>query len=138
MQTRRARARKDATQTPASAVAVLDLVLQCTALDHTCLRQLAQCCLVSKQWAEAISRFVNEHEAALVPSAAYSASLFTYGRLEQQAALEWLLRKQQQQLEHGTITQLVRMPAMPRAVIEAVLNTGARMDMQQLAAAGEL
>jgi hypothetical protein len=93
---------------------------------------------VSKQWAEAISRFVNEHGAVLVPGAAHQVSITLYGHHEQQAALEWLLAKQQQQLEHGTLSQLVRMPALPATVIEAVVNTGARMDMQQLAAAGGL
>lgn len=138
MQTRRARARKDAMPTAVSTAAVLDLVLQCTAVGHTSIKQLAQCCVVSKQWAEAITRFVNDQAAVLVPGAAYQSCITLYGRHEQQAALEWLLAKQEQQLEHGTLSQLVRMPCMPADVIEAVLDTGARMDMQQLAAAGGL
>jgi hypothetical protein len=61
-----------------------------------------------------------------------------YGHIEQLDALNWLLDKQQQQLEHDTMSQLLRTPCMPGDIIEAVLNTGVRIDMQQLAAAGML
>jgi hypothetical protein len=91
---------------------------------------------VSKQWAEAIARFVNDQCAVLVPEAAYAASVAMYGDHEQQDALEWLLDKQHQQLEPDTMSQLLRTPGMPRGIIEAVMNTGASVNMQHLAAAG--
>jgi hypothetical protein len=141
MQTRRAQARRDASslgQHAVSTAAVLDLVLQHTAADYTSVRQLAQLSSVSKQWGEAITRFVNEQCAVLVPGVAYAASASVYGLIEQRAALRWLLTKQQQQLEHHTLNQLLCTPGMPGDVIEAVVETGARINMQQLAAAGTL